>query len=227
MFLWGTLPNLGSRRFRHVTREDAAVTTSAEETAVSTPDEVDAAGPGTLGARVRQLRRARGLTLTQLAASAGLTHGFLSKLERGLAGPSIASLNQIALALGTSQVELLAGRFSDSPAVQVQRAGEGMSGPYGLGRARLLTEGDRRLQPMAFYGDNTDPGEYYEHAEDEFIHVTEGSVLVDLGPQGTFRLSTGDSIYLAGGVPHRWAGAVEGSYRLFIVKEGTLGTVDS
>ncbi|GAB3283594.1 helix-turn-helix domain-containing protein [Kineosporia babensis] len=175
-----------------------------------------------LGARIRQLRRARGLTLADLAEAAGLTHGFLSKLERGLANPSIPSLSAIALALGTSQVELLAGTPApDLPVVQVQRAHEGMSGPYGLGSAQLLTSGDRRLQPMLFEGSNTDPGEFFTHAEDEFIHVTHGRVLVDLGPQGTAELEPGDSLYFAGGVPHRWAAAEPGCYRLFIVKEGT------
>ncbi len=177
-----------------------------------------------IGARIRELRRARGLTLADLAASAGLTHGFLSKLERGLANPSIASLGDIALALGTSQVELLADapKPGDLPDVQVQRAHDGPTGAYGLGRARLLTSGDRRLQPMLAEGENTDPGEFFAHAEDEFIHVVDGCVIVDLDPQGQVRLEPGDSLYLTGGVPHRWAAAEPGRYRLFIVKEGAL-----
>ncbi|MBT0768406.1 helix-turn-helix transcriptional regulator [Kineosporia sp. J2-2] len=192
-----------------------------------------------LGARIRQVRRARGLTLIQLADAAGLTHGFLSKLERGLASPSMASLAQIALALGTSQVELLAGSGSGSgpapggptghhepPAaarapgpVRVQRSGEGVSGPYGLGRARLLTSGDRRLQPMLSEGENTDPGEYFQHDEDEFVHVIAGRVLVDLGPGDVVTLGPGDSLYLGGGTPHRWSTGGPQPYQLFIVKE--------
>nr|WP_269809785.1 cupin domain-containing protein [Kineosporia rhizophila] len=70
-----------------------------------------------------------------------------------------------------------------------------------------------------FEGDNTDPGEYYQHAEDEFVHVTLGRVLIDLGAEGRVTLEAGDSLYLSAGVPHRWSGA--GAYRLFIVKEGT------
>jgi transcriptional regulator with XRE-family HTH domain len=178
-----------------------------------------------LGARVRQVRRARGLTLTSLAASAGLSHSFLSKFERGLASPSMASLAQIARALGTSQLELLAGTepdgVPDHPAVQVQRAGEGATGPYGLGHARLLVNGSRRFQPMECEGDNTDPGDYYVHAEDEFLHVTAGTVVVDLAEQGTVTLTTGDSVYLNGGVAHRWSTGGPEGYRLFLVKERT------
>jgi transcriptional regulator with XRE-family HTH domain len=175
-----------------------------------------------LGARVRRLRRARGLTLVRLASDAGLSHPFLSKLERGLASPSMASLAQIARALGTSQLELLAGADPEPaarPSAEVVRAGDGPAGPYGLGRARFLVTGSRPFQPMELEGDNTDPGEYYLHDEDEFLHVVAGAVCVDLGDHGVVVLSAGDSLYLTGGVPHRWSAAPPGRYRLFVVKE--------
>ena len=53
-----------------------------------------------IGSRIRRLRHARGLTLVQVAESAELSHPFLSQLERGLARPSIGSLEKIARALG-------------------------------------------------------------------------------------------------------------------------------
>jgi transcriptional regulator with XRE-family HTH domain len=174
-----------------------------------------------LGATVRSLRRARGLTLTQLAALAGLSHPFLSKLERGLARPSMASLSQLALALGTSQVELLTGGdvVPDQPPTELVRAGDGATGPYGLGQARLLVGGRRRFQPIDFEGDNVDPGEYFVHAEDEFLFVVSGIVRVDLAEHGNHTLDPGDSLYLDGGVPHRWCAAAAGRFRLFVVKE--------
>jgi len=201
-----------------------------EEVAISTPDGDTEPLVRALGARVRRLRRARGLTLTRLAAAAGLSHPFLSKLERGLASPSMASLAQIARALGTSQLELLAGVDGDGdgeggagvpgrPETEIVRAGEGAAGAYGLGRARLLVRGARRFQPMVYEGDNADPGEYFVHAEDEFLHVTCGVVRVDLGEHGTATLHPGDSLYLTGSVPHRWCAAEPGGYRLFVVKE--------
>src|SRR4030095_15694718 len=61
-----------------------------------------------LGARIRALRLARGETLRKLAAEAGVTESFLSQVERGVASPSIASVQRIARALGTSIAELFA-----------------------------------------------------------------------------------------------------------------------
>lgn len=173
---------------------------------------------------MRELRRARGLTLTQLAEMAGLSHPFLSKIERGLARPSMASLAQIALSLGTSQVELLAEGegTADHPTIEVVRDGDGLSGRYGLGEARLLVTGRRRFQPMMHSGENRDAGEYFVHAEDEFLHVLEGDVLVDLAEHGTVTMAQGDSLYLDGGVSHRWCAAASGRYRLFVVKERPL-----
>src|SRR5215210_5449080 len=52
-----------------------------------------------LGARVRSLRQERGWTLKQLGRKAGLSHPFLSQLERGLARPSLGSAERIARAL--------------------------------------------------------------------------------------------------------------------------------
>jgi transcriptional regulator with XRE-family HTH domain len=226
MFLCRTLVNVDIDCFVEVTslcRLPSGNFVPAEEVLVSTsPDDTDPVAHG-LGARIRSLRQSRGLTLTQLATRAGLSHPFLSKLERGLARPSMASLAQIALALGTSQVELLAGRADDvvpnQAPTEVLRAGEGVTGPYGLGWTRLLAGGRRRFQPMEFEGENTDPGAYFLHAEDEFLLVVSGIVRVDMAEQGSVTLDTGDSLYLDGGVPHRWCAAVPGRFRLFVVKE--------
>lgn len=174
-----------------------------------------------IGSRIRRLRHARGLTLVQLAESAALSHPFLSQLERGLARPSIGSLEKIARALGSSQLELLAGEDAAQPSapVAVVRSGEGPTGPFGEGRARMLVSGARRFQPMEMIGTNPDFGDHFLHAEDEFVHVVAGRVEFDLGDSGVQCLEQGDSLYYAGGTPHRWRALDAGGYRLLVVKE--------
>lgn len=191
---------------------------------------VDAADPAApdaqaerIGGRIRRLRHARGYTLVQLAEIADLSHPFLSQLERGLARPSIASLEKIARALGTSQVELLAGAVGPAvePAAPVSlvRAGTGSRGHYAEGEAEMLVRGDaRRFHPLTVEGANPDFGDAFIHAEDEFLHVLAGRVEVDLRERGCHRLEPGDSLYYAGGTPHRWR-ALDGGYRLLVVKE--------
>lgn len=176
-----------------------------------------------LGRRLRTLRGARGLTLKQVAETASLSHSFLSQLERGLARPSMASLERLARALGTSQVELFAsaerhdGVGESEPSIV--RAAEGVVGRYAEGSARLLAEGPRRFEPMEFRGSNPTATHYFVHDEDEFLTVIEGCVVVGLGDRGEWTLGPGDSLYCRSGTPHRWRTGDGQPYRLIIVKE--------
>ena len=61
-----------------------------------------AAASGTLGADLRALRKARGITLAELAGDLGRSVGWLSQVERDLSQPSIADLRRIAARLGVS-----------------------------------------------------------------------------------------------------------------------------
>lgn len=55
-----------------------------------------------IGGKIRQLRVKNQLTLEELANRSELTKGFLSQVERNLTSPSIATLEDILEALGTS-----------------------------------------------------------------------------------------------------------------------------
>ncbi len=60
------------------------------------PDVSDHKDGSRFGERIRQRRRAMGLSLRALGAKVQLTASFLAQVERGLTNPSIASLRQIA-----------------------------------------------------------------------------------------------------------------------------------
>lgn len=55
-----------------------------------------------IGGKIRRLRIANQLTLEELANRSELTKGFLSQVERNLTSPSIATLEDILEALGTT-----------------------------------------------------------------------------------------------------------------------------
>lgn len=59
------------------------------------------------GARVRALRQERGLTLTALAAAAGIGKGSLSELESGRRNPTLDTLYAVAGPLGVPLAALL------------------------------------------------------------------------------------------------------------------------
>lgn len=178
-------------------------------------------GARRLGARVRALRHARGLTLVQLAELAELSHPFLSQLERGLARPSFGSLEKIARALGSSQLELLADDEPEADAAvpHVMRADEGNRGPFGEGEARLLVPGGARLRPMEMTGENPEYGQEFTHDEAEFLYVLEGVVEVELDASTRHRLAVGDALYVPGGVAHHWRSPDGARFRVLVVKE--------
>jgi transcriptional regulator with XRE-family HTH domain len=180
--------------------------------------------PLAVGGRIRDMRRARSFTLVQLAEAAGLSHPFLSQLERGLASPSMASLERIARALGTSQVELLSvdeprrGARNAAP-ISVVRAGTGTPGPYSEGMARMLVDGARAFHPLEYTGDNTEYGDSFAHDEDEWIYLLSGGVELDLHGRPPLRMDLGDAVYITGGTAHRIRSTEPDPFRLLVVKE--------
>lgn len=178
-----------------------------------------------LGAHIRSLRHSRGLTLVRLAEATGLSHPFLSQLERGLAQPSLSSLRRIALALETSPIELIAAADppEDGDRVEVHRSGEELvAGTFASTPARMLAHGPRPLHPLEVVSDNAQPGESFQHREDEFVYVLEGVVHIELDGEGR-SFAAGDSAYYRGGVAHRWWSADGGAFRLLVVKQGLGG----
>ncbi|MFE1646360.1 helix-turn-helix domain-containing protein [Microbacterium sp. P01] len=175
-----------------------------------------------LGAHIRRLRQARRLTLVRLASATELSHPFLSQLERGLAQPSLASLRRIAVALGTSPIELIAAAdapASGGPAVEVHRRGDGaLSADFAVGTARMLAGARRPFHPMEYHAENVDPGDSFAHDEDEFVYVLSGSVCMEVDGAVSV-LSPSDSAYYAGGVAHRWWSEDGRPYRLLVVKQ--------
>ena len=58
------------------------------------------------GVKIRELRRAAGLTQKELAEAAGLSTNFIGYVERGVRKPSLDTLERIAQALGVALNDL-------------------------------------------------------------------------------------------------------------------------
>ncbi len=146
-----------------------------------------------LGSRVRSLRRQRGLTLKALGRLAGLSHPFLSQVERGLARPSVTSVERIAEALNVSVAYLWAPERSRD--VRIVRAD-----PAAAGWRELLASAPVVLEWSG--GSRRWPEEADEHAGDVLVYVARGALDVDL--DGTVHeLQEGDTLVFDGQTPHR------------------------
>ena len=75
-----------------------------------------------LGAQVRTVRKAAGLTRADLAAASGVSLRYLAQLEAGAGNISVALLSRVAAALGQHPAGLLAGRQSRDVATLFETA---------------------------------------------------------------------------------------------------------
>jgi transcriptional regulator with XRE-family HTH domain len=157
-----------------------------------------------IGARLRAARKQRGMTLDQVATAAGLTKGFVSRLERDDVSPSVASLVGVCEVLG-----LRVGDLFDPPRTSVIRAGEGRLINFGGEGAeeRLVTPGNQSLLEVihAVIEPGGSGGEelYSLHSEVECAYVVTGQVEVIL-ETGVETLGPGDAMTFPGTTPHTW-----------------------
>ena len=54
-----------------------------------------------IGTRLKELRKTKGMSITELAERSGVSTGLISQIERNLVVPSVVNLYRIAQSLGT------------------------------------------------------------------------------------------------------------------------------
>ncbi|MQA01890.1 MAG: cupin domain-containing protein [Streptosporangiales bacterium] len=160
-----------------------------------------------LGARIRTYRRARDLSLRQLAQESGVSAGFLSQVERGRVNISISALRRVASSLRLTMADLFVEDGADRPRL-LRRSERPLLSTEPSARKYLLSQ--RPLKYLEAYAAEFDPGgstgsEQYTHGDaQELFVVVCGDVTVWLGDQ-VFEMSAGDSIEYSTATPHRAA----------------------
>jgi transcriptional regulator with XRE-family HTH domain len=154
-----------------------------------------------LGARVRTLRRSRGLTLKALGSAAGLSHPFLSQLERGLARPSVGSVERIADALGVPIGALWARSRPGSARLVRADEGERSAHEGAPGGARTLSGEGLHARELSGGGGSW-PAEPETAGGEVMVYAIRGGVELDLAGQ-VHVLREGDSLFFDGALPHR------------------------
>ena len=161
----------------------------------------------TIGADLRALRRARGLTLDALAGRLGRSVGWLSQVERDLSTPGVDDLRGLAAALDVSVSSLF--RSSAAPGEDGHIVRAGSRRPIGSRAAGLEEE---LLSP-----DLTDnfevvqstfaPGARLEapvtRPTQEVGHIVSGRLRIEIAGKA-FDLGPGDSFRIRG-EPFRWS----------------------
>lgn len=173
-----------------------------------------------LGEALRSARKARGLSLAQVAEATGISRSLLSLIETGRSDITMGRLSRLARLYDIRLADLVPQARQPDPVVvraddrrRMHYSVEGVTieilvpeGPHGM-QALLST-----LAPRAAMAD------FIIQPNEQFVHVLEGHIRTELGDGREFELHKGDSAtFVSGEQGHRHANLCGKVARMLIV----------
>jgi transcriptional regulator with XRE-family HTH domain len=161
-----------------------------------------------LGAKVREVRQQKGLSLQRLAERAGVSAAAIYRIEQGNMIPTITTLMKLAVALNRPVSYFVNEFVADKPVVLIQSSArhpvatskqgldlQGITGPYGQ---FLLAGAVAVVEPGADSG--SDP---MVHPGEELVHLLDGRLEFTIDDE-VYALTPGDSLHFRTDRPHLW-----------------------
>lgn len=160
-----------------------------------------------IGQRLRLLRAARNMTITDLALAAGVSSGLISQIERGNSNPSMKTIEKLRQALGVNIWEftdMTPSRLVADPSF-VRRADSRpkiVVGVNGFSKELLSPQSNNNMRFMIL---TLPPGARSEDVlsgpGNKGGYVLEGSALLTVGSETT-QISVGDSFQFSSSLDH-------------------------
>ena len=163
-----------------------------------------------IGREVHAFRSKLGITVSDLAAAAGLSGGMLSKIENGVISPSLTTLQALSRALGVP-VTAFFRRYEEQRGAVFVKAGEG------LAIERRGTRNGHQYQLLGHTGDRSsrvvvepylitltaesEVFPLFQHAGLEFLYMLEGEVVYRHADR-LYPMRPGDSLFFDADAPH-------------------------
>jgi transcriptional regulator with XRE-family HTH domain len=181
-----------------------------------------------LGRRLCELRAAQGFTQDRLAAEAGFSKGYLSKIENSKVIPPIGTLVKIARVLDTDLADLFGTHAASDQddAVCVVRSRERQAvirGGSSFGYDYVALAGKRHhkhMEPFVMiFPSAVEKDVRFEHEGEEFMFILSGTVELSAVIDERIRtwvLAPGDSAYFDSSIPHRGR-SLQGESRALVV----------
>ncbi len=161
-----------------------------------------------VGARLKTIRKFKGLSQRELAKRAGVTNSTISMIEKNSVSPSVSSLKKVLAGIPMSLVEFFAVEPSaDQPRKVIYRTDELLD--IGSNEVIMQLVGkdhpDRTLSFLReIYPPAADTGpDMLSHQGEEAGIVVQGRLELTVGAE-VHVLDTGDSYYFESSQPHRF-----------------------
>lgn len=172
---------------------------------------------GAIGARLRQERKDRGLSLRKVAQELGVSASLISQVETGKTQPSVATLYALASLLSVSVDDLLGLRSEPRPSAAQRSASLALQHPAdnpviemenGVRWERLAVGPDGPADALLVTyqpgGSSSLEGKLMRHMGVEYAYILSGEIAFQL-EFDTHLLGAGDSIYFDSSRPHMFS----------------------
>lgn len=196
------------------TTDEGALTTGSTESGMSRA-----------GARLRQIRRERGMSLTDVAAKAEVTKGFLSLAERGMTNVSVPVLMRICDAL-----DIGIGDLFEYPTAPIVRSGAGAPlemGGHGVREELLTPKTEHHVQVMrtVMRPGGGSGGAYRLDAATIVAYVLRGALSITVDGE-TVVLNVGDCLTFGAKQLHDWHNPTAGEAEVLWTIAPPVGAED-
>ena len=159
-----------------------------------------------LGHRLRDLRKARGLSMRELATRADVAASFVSRIEAGKASPTIMTLQKLLEALHVEVVEFFQQEDALDPAQKVV---------FKRADMHALCEDDRKwvfafpfhpdigvVMTYEEYQPHTNIVEPERHPRHTYGQVLSGELTIEIPGREALTATRGDAFFLKSGTAH-------------------------
>ncbi|MEV5646722.1 XRE family transcriptional regulator [Nocardia sp. NPDC052254] len=161
-----------------------------------------------IGAQVRSLRLAGGLSVAELAARVGISKAMLSKIENAQTSCSLSTLANLARGLDVPVTSLFRGADSAREAVYTRSGhgavivGRGTRIGHHYELLGALRGQHKRLEPvLVTLTEASEAFPLFQHAGTELLYMLEGVMVYGHG-DSDYTLRPGDALLLDGEGPH-------------------------
>ena len=206
--------------------------------------------PITVGARLKDIRQDKRLTLREVAKQLGISASLLSQVENGKTQPSVGTLYGLVTFYGVSMDTVLTGRgpaatsappgisrveeaaiFHTGPAVQRATENPTLQMENGVTWERLaVATNDRAVQPLlvtyAPGASSSLQGRFTQHLGVEYAFVVGGVLTLHL-EFDVIEIEPGDSLAFNSSRPHYYSNHGEADAKAVFFVDGRGGTVET
>jgi len=161
-----------------------------------------------LGQKIRQLRKARNITLVEMAEKTGVAQATLSRIETGIMTGTVESHEKISEVLGIGLADLYSGvdRRYDEIFHLSKNTEPKVTHHTGQFQIELLTHesSGKKITPfmMTLQGKSEGPAEQSERGVEKFFYVLDGEVRVVLD-QKDYPLKKNETLYFDASLSHQ------------------------